>query len=85
MRKNPPAFRHIASLTVLAGVGMAGLLTPWAWAQITAVALVVAIVLLVAARNALRRASRQIEDILEDELGSDAEDAAEPPGERLAG
>jgi hypothetical protein len=85
MRKHPPAFRHIASLTVLAGLGMAGLLTPWAWAQITAVALVVAIVLLVAARNTLRRASRQIDDILEDELGSDADDAAVRPDERLAG
>lgn len=63
---------------------MAGLLTPWPWTQIAAVALVVAIVLLVAARNTLRRASRQIDDILEDELGSDTEEAAATPDERLA-
>ena len=85
MRKQPPAFRQVASLTVLAGLGMVGLLTPWAWTQILAVALVVAIVLFVAARSALRRASRQIDDILEDELGSDADDAPAPHDERLAG
>ncbi|HEV7647125.1 MAG TPA: hypothetical protein VGP26_03095 [Actinophytocola sp.] len=85
MRKQRHAFRQVSSLTVLAGIGMAGLLTPWAWAQVLAVGLVVAIVLMVAARSALRRASRQIDEILEDELGSDADDAEAPPEERLAG
>jgi divalent metal cation (Fe/Co/Zn/Cd) transporter len=85
MRKQPPVFRQVASLTVLAGIGMAGLLAPWAWAQVLAVGLVVAIVLFVAARGALRRASRQIDEILDDELGSDADEAAAPHDERLAG
>jgi membrane protein implicated in regulation of membrane protease activity len=84
MRKQPPAFRQVASLTVLAGLGMAGLLTPWAWAQVLAVSLVVAIVLFVAARQSLRRASRQIDEILEDELDSDNDEAPAPHDERLA-
>jgi uncharacterized membrane protein YoaK (UPF0700 family) len=84
MRKLTHAVRQVASLTVLAGIGMAGLLTPWTWSRILAVGLVVAIVLIAAARNALRRASRRIDTILEEELGSDAEDATEPVGLRLA-
>lgn len=91
MRKPRPVFRQMSSLTVLAGVGMAGLLTPWAWAQVLAVGLVLAIVLFVAARNALRRASRRIDEIFEDELGSDSDSetdsdgAPAPDDERLAG
>jgi uncharacterized membrane protein len=83
MRNLSPVYRQLLSLTVLAGLGLAGLLTPWTWAQVAAVGLVVAIVLFVVARNALRRASRRIDSILTEELGSDGEDAA--PGEhRLA-
>jgi hypothetical protein len=82
MRNLSPVYRQLLSLTVLAGLGLAGLLTPWTWTQVLAVGLVVAIVLFVAARNALRRASHRIDSILADELDADGEDA---PEHRLAG
>ncbi len=84
MRKLPTALRQILSLTVLAGVGMAGLLTPWAWSRILAVGLVVTIVLIATARSALRRASRRIDTILDEELSSE-EDAPPAFPDRLAG
>jgi hypothetical protein len=83
MRKSSPSYRQLLSLTVLAGIGFAGLLTPWRWTQILAVATVLGIVLAVSARNALRRASRKIDTILAEELGTDAEDAPARP-DRLA-
>lgn len=82
MRKIHPVVRQVASLTVLAGVGMAALRTPWAWSAVLAVVVVVAVVLMVTARNALGRASRRIATILEDELSSDEEAPSHP--ERLA-
>jgi membrane protein implicated in regulation of membrane protease activity len=75
MRKPSAPYRQILSLSVLAVIGFAGLLTPWRWTQILAVATVLAIVLVVSARNALRRASRKIDAILEEELGADTEEA----------
>lgn len=81
MRTLSPAFRHVPSLTVLAGIGLAGLLVPWTWASITAVAIVALIVLSVAARNALRRASRKIDQILDDEVSPEGDSTG---GERAA-
>jgi len=68
MRILPPAYRHIPSLSVLAAIGLAGLLTPWPWAQLLGPLLVVLIVAAVATRRALRRASRRIGVILDEEL-----------------
>ena len=73
MRRLYPAFRHVPSLTVLAGIGLGGLLLPWTWAQVLAVTLVVLIALIMAARNALRRASRKIDNILDEELNPEAD------------
>jgi membrane protein implicated in regulation of membrane protease activity len=84
MRTPLPAFRHVLSLTVLAGVGMAGLLTPWPWVQVLTVALVAVIALLMVARNALRRASRRIDTILEEELGTETDADPAPAVHRLA-
>lgn len=85
MRTPLPAFRHMLSLTVLAGIGMTGLLTEWPWVQVLTVALVVVIALVMVARNALRRASRRIDTILDEELGSEADADPAPVEHRLAG
>ncbi len=87
MRNLSPVYRQLVSLTVLAGIGLAGLLLPWMWARLGAVALVVTIVLVVAARGALRRASRRIDTILDDELNPEGDTATstQSPGSRLAG
>ncbi|HEY7592234.1 MAG TPA: hypothetical protein VH969_03705 [Actinophytocola sp.] len=79
MRNLYPAFRHVPSLTVLAGIGLSGLLLPWTWAHITAVALVVLIVAFMAARNALRRASRKIDEILDEEINPEGDLATGDP------
>jgi hypothetical protein len=84
MRSLLPAFRHVLSLTVLAGVGMACLLTRWPWVQVLTVALVAVIALLMVARNALRRASRRIDTILEEELGAETDADPAPAVHRLA-
>jgi len=84
MRNQNPTFRSLLSLTVLAGIGLSGLLFPWAWAQLTAIALVVVLVLIMVARNALRRASRRIDAILEEELGNEPDSEPAPVVRRLA-
>jgi membrane protein implicated in regulation of membrane protease activity len=84
MRNLIPTFRSLLSLTVLAGIGLAGLLFPWTWAQVTAIVLVAVLVLIVVARNALRRASRRIDAILEEELGAEPDAEPAPVEHRLA-
>jgi len=84
MRNLIPTFRSLLSLTVLAGIGLSGLLAPWTWVQVLAVSLVAVIVLIMVARNALRRASRRIDSILEEELGPEADAEPDPVVHRLA-
>ena len=84
MRNLLPSFRSMLSLTVLAGIGLAGLLAPWTWTQLLAVVLVVVIVLTMIARNALRRASRRIDTILDEELSADGDSEPARPRHRAA-
>ena len=84
MRNLIPTFRNLVSLTVLAGIGLAGLLAPWTWVHVLGIALVAVIVLIMVARNALRRASRRIDSILDEELGPEADAEPAPVVHRLA-
>ncbi|HEY0449508.1 hypothetical protein [Actinophytocola sp.] len=70
-----PAGRYTPALFVLVGLGAVGLLAPWSWAPLPAIALVIGTILVLGARNALRRASRQIDTILSEELGPDTDTA----------
>ncbi len=84
MRNLLPTFRSVLSLTVLAGIGLAGLLAPWTWVQVLGLALVAVIVLVMVARNALRRASRRIDTILDEELNPESDTEPAPQVHRLA-